>query len=508
MLLAFVSVSAILWLSSARRRGLEAVSSGKADSGRVLTDPQVVRTQIDAFCGDCHAVPHPATFPRDAWFAEVRQGFSFYYESGRNDLAVPLLNDVVAYYRNQAPERLELPVPESSPGRLQFQRTQIGPDSAAPAVSFLNWSPPGPEQSGALLGCDMRSGEVRELRFDGEAAQVRQIASLSNPAGATRTDLDRDGKTDLLVAELGSFEPGDHQHGKVIWMRQGADREYSESMILLEQIGRVADVQPADFDGDGDLDLVVAEFGWRKTGGILLLENSAGPGELPRFQPRVLDHRHGTIHVPVADLNHDGSPDFVALISQEYEVVEAFLNRGDGTFRKERIFDAGDPSFGSSGIQLVDLDRDGDLDVLYTNGDTLDSHHLKMSHGVHWLENRNEFPFTPHLLTKMPGVCRALAGDLDNDGDFDIVACAAILKEPRSPPAAGVFDSLIWLEQTEPGRFDRHSIGGPEGGYVALDLGDFNGDGALDLAAGRFKESPADWMTIWWNRGTIARERR
>lgn len=461
-----------------------------------------IGSQVATFCGDCHAVPPPDSFPRDAWFAEVQQGFNFYYESGRQDLHVPLMNDVVAYFREMAPERLELSVPESSPGVVSFDRYDLGASGVPPAVSFLHWSPRGTSRPAALLGCDMRSGAIHEVRFDGKTPQVRELAQLAHPAHVTWTDLDRDNAGDLVAAELGSFKPGDHQDGEVIWLRPREDRAEWEPTVIADGLGRVADVQIADFDGDGDADLVVAEFGWRETGRILLLENTTGRGE--QFEVHVLDDRHGAIHVPTADLNGDGHFDFVALISQEYEVIEAFINEGDGTFRKERMFDAGDPSFGSSGIQLIDLDGDGDLDVLYTNGDTLDSHHLKPSHAVHWLENRGIFPFAPHLLTTMPGVCRALAGDLDNDGDLDVVACAAILSELRTPVPEGVFDSLIWLEHSEPGQFDRHRINGADDGYVALELGDFNGDGTLDLATGRFQESSREWMTIWWNRRAVA----
>ena len=110
--------------------------------------------------------------------------------------------------------------------------------------------------------------------------------------------------------------------------------------------------------------------------------------------PRVLDRRTGAIHVPIADLNKDGKPDFVALLAQEHESVVAFINTGQGlTFERRRpIYAAPHPNWGSSGIELVDLDKDGDLDVLYTHGDTFDDFVLKPYHGIQWLENTGHAP--------------------------------------------------------------------------------------------------------------------
>src|SRR4029453_12099350 len=118
---------------------------------------------------------------------------------------------------------------------------------------------------------------------------------------------------------------------------------------------RVAAAQAADVDGDGDLDVVVAAFGWRKVGAILLLENRTTDWTRPVFETHVVDTRTGAIHVPVADLDGDGHLDFVPLISQQHETVSAFLGDGKGNFREETIDRAPHPAWGSSGTQLREL---------------------------------------------------------------------------------------------------------------------------------------------------------
>src|SRR5206468_5346209 len=175
---------------------------------------------------------------------------------------------------------------------------------------------------------------------------------------------------------------------------------------------RVADVQAADFRGTGKLDLVVAAFGWNTTGEIYFLENQTTDWAHPKFVKRELDVRHGGIHVPVADLNGDGKPDFVALISQEHETVVAFVNEGGGQFRRQTLYSAPHPAWGSSGIQLVDLDGDGRLDVLMTNGDVLQPpYFVKPYHGVDWLQNQGGLRFQRRHLADFPGAMRAVAAD-------------------------------------------------------------------------------------------------
>ncbi len=474
-----------------------------------------VESRITAFCGNCHAMPSPASFARDAWHDEVLRGYEFYARSGLTHLDPPPIDVTVDYFRSRAPQELIFPeaVESVTPLRATFtieKRTSDRHATVAPAIAHLRWTRLQTDELPVLLACDMSDGNVMAVDPNNEANSPSILARLNNPCHVEPCDLDGDDQTDLVVADLGSFVPDDHDWGRVIWLRRDAQRDTFEEITLASGLGRVADVQPGDLDGDGDTDLVVAVFGLHRTGQVMLLENTSEAGDTPVFASRRIDPRPGAIHVPVLDLDGDGRLDFLALISQEYECVEAFMNQGSEVssqgspiFLRKRLWTGPDLTFGSSGIEPVDLDQDGDLDVLYTNGDAFDNNYANPSHGIQWLENLGNQQFTYHRLADLVGAYRALAGDMDLDGDLDIVAVAWL---PQQIKPASLRDrplpSVVCLEQTEPGVFERHTlqVGAPR--YATLELADFDGDGDLDFAVGSHMTTTSPispWLAIWWN---------
>ena len=338
-----------------------------------------------------------------------------------------------------------------------------------------------------------------------ERTRPRLLALLRNPCRVEICDLDADGATDLVVADLGSFMPAEHDRGRVVWLRYHSGKAEYEVTELAAGLGRVADVRAADVDGDQRLDLIVAEFGWQRTGRILLLHNHSSSGESPRFEVRPIDDRPGTIHVPIHDVNADGRPDFVALISQEYEAVDLFENVGEGRFHRRNLWAAPDLTFGSTGLEWVDLDRDGDRDILYTNGDAFDDRIASPWHGVQWLENQGGLAFAYHRLTDMPGAVRALAADFDGDGDEDVVAVAFLPRKVEPASLRGSEQpSIVMLEQTARGQFQRYTLERGSPNYAALAISDFDHDGDPDFAVASgptVAEERQDkhYLTVWWN---------
>jgi len=475
-----------------------------AHTSSPLQDEQTART----LCATCHRLPPPDILPRAAWKDEIERMARIRdnREVPPGQLAPPIdfapdMEAALRHYRARAPEALA--APDAWPpiaARPAFERRALTPAGAppAPAVANVELLDVDGDRRAELVVCDMREGMVWLARPYHVTGGMSLVARLAHPDHAAAVDLDRDGTRDLLIADLGEFLPADHDKGGFSWMRGQPAGGFSR--FGIGGLPRVADVEAADMDGDGDLDLLIAAFGYRKTGQVLVLENRTTNWASPAFAPHAIDPRPGAIHVVPVDLNHDGRMDIVAVLAQEHEQVLAYLNTGSFTFTPQVIYAAPHPNWGSSGIEVVDLDADGDLDVLLAHGDTFDDSLLKPYHGIQWLENRGTYPFTEHTLAHMPGAHRARAIDLDGDGDLDVVASAFVADGGGA--AAASLPSVVWLEQVRKGVFERRTLETGALHHPTLAVGDVNGDGKADIILGNMATAGAveAWVEVWVQR--------
>ena len=320
------------------------------------------------------------------------------------------------------------------------------------------------------------------------------IAEVPGPAHVHAADLDADGDLDLAVASLGVLFPNNQKIGAVVLLEQTARGRFTPH-VVLDKVARVADVRTGDLDGDGDLDLSVAHFGYDQ-GETRWLENQGGW----RFASHLLQELSGPINAEIADIDGDSDLDIVTLVSQEWEEIYAFVNDGRGQFTPRRIFGASNEDFGSSWISLADLDGDGDPDVVYSNGDAFDyaTTSGRSWNGLQWLENTGGGAFTYHRLADIPGASGPQAADLDGDGDLDIAVVSAY--NNWADPNA---QSLVVLEQTSRGVFTLRDVASTPTHLLALAIGDLTGDGRPDLVTGGMHMSwPYDRLsrlTIWTN---------
>lgn len=346
-----------------------------------------------------------------------------------------------------------------------------------------------------VLATDARRQCVTLFQRDSaDCWQERPLAEdLASPAHVTVVDLDRDGDRDLIVSVLGDIRPNDGVIGQLLWFEQTTSGFVRH--LVLDDVRRVADCQAGDFDADGDLDLVVAVFGYAH-GEVLWLEN-LGEG---RFLDRELLSAPGTIHVPIADYDGDGDLDIATVVSQDEEELWGFENLGEGKFRRRRLWYSLNFNLGSAGLVRDDLDRDGDIDLVLPVGDNLEeagSFPLGC-HGCIWFENVGGWNFTPRRIAEFGGTYAAAVDDLDADGDRDVVLVSMFNNwdDPRNA-------SVIWLENDGQQQFQPWQVDTRPTHRVTVAIGDLDGDGRNDiLTGGLYAFGPYDRLggvTAWMN---------
>jgi hypothetical protein len=356
------------------------------------------------------------------------------------------------------------------------------------------------DRDGALdvLVCDAVRGSVSWIRRlpSGTYVEERLGEPIPAPANAQVADTDNDGDLDIVVASLGVLLPNNQRIGAVVILENDGKGRFTNRTVA-SGMARVAYVGPGDLDGDGDVDLAVAGFGY-DNGETLWLEQT----DRWQFTPHQLQRLSGAINAIVNDLDQDGDQDIVTLVSQEWEHIWFFENDGRGAFTARLLWGSGNADFGSSWISLADIDRDSDVDILYSNGDALDyaPNDSRPWHGVQWLENKGGLQFEMHRIADLSGASSPQAGDVDGDGDIDVVVVSAF-NDWNSPAAI----SLAWLENNGQLQFTLRPLATSPTHLVTVAVGDLDRDGQQDLVTGGLHLTrPFDRMsrvTLWRQRG-------
>jgi hypothetical protein len=259
-------------------------------------------------------------------------------------------------------------------------------------------------------------------------------------------DFDGDGHLDLAVAEYGHYgRYDDDVNGPVSILLGNGDGTFRAGKSYPTILGSLV---AADLNGDGRLDLLTS-------GGSILLGRGDGTFETGRsFGPAVYS-------VAVGDFNGDGRLDLAVSTYTTYWGVSILLGNGDGTFQ---------PGSNYTGVQVAalavgDFNHDGAPDLALTA--------YGASSGVRIMLGNGNGTFRP-ATTYAPGLYLSgiTVGDFNGDGILDL---AAAMDSNTATVLLGNGDGTFqtpWVSY------------GVNASYAeSLASGDFNGDGHLDLAA-------------------------
>lgn len=222
--------------------------------------------------------------------------------------------------------------------------------------------------------------------------------------------------------------------------------------------GPSMDVEFADVDKDGDLDIIIAcEF----CRNILLIND--GNGKFTNESDwRLPFSTHDSEDIGLGDFDCNGWVDII-IVSEDDQIHELYLNRGNGFFddASNRI-----PVTGESNTVVVnDFNKDGFPDILLSNGSNLVM--LINDRTAHFI---NE---TSSRLPNLFGTTQDMElGDVDNDRDLDLLVANEGIDWLLVNDGMGHFtdESNARLKYTETQERTREG-----------DFGDVNNDGFLDI---------------------------
>lgn len=347
------------------------------------------------------------------------------------------------------------------------------------------------------IACDAQSNQVMWIRQSARGVFEEKVlaSDLRAPVHVEAVDMDGDGDLEILVGSMAVVFPHNDRIGTVFILENDGQQNFT-AHVVLENTSRVTDVRAADFNGDGKMDLVLAQFGYDQ-GEVSWLERT-GPWE---FKRHVILELSGAINVGVADFDGDGISDIAALLSQQWEEIFFFKNDGRGGFVAKRLWGSTNEDYGSSGISISDLNRDGRPDILYSNGDGFGPSATpgpRPWHGVQWLENRGQGNFKYHRIGLMPGAYSPIAVDLDGDGAMDVVASSAYADWNNKNRSVY---SLMWFRNDGRMNFEPRALARSPKDLITLAAGDFDGDGRPVLLTGGFYIYPPydalSRITLW-----------
>ena len=240
---------------------------------------------------------------------------------------------------------------------------------------------------------------------------IQTFAAGTQPSALAITDFDKDGKADIAVANI-------ETPGSVSILRNTTSNgtiSFADRQSLSVN-GSFNDVEAADFDGDGKMDLVFSNF---TLNNVSVFRNTSSSGSITFENPKPYATGNFPSAVSTGDIDGDGKPDLAVTNFSSNSVSLLRNTSADGVISFTAKKDIGTLN-SPNDVSMSDLDGDGKLDLLIS-----DDNNINSAYSISVLK-KISFPGNTTFIASIDygsiAWDKVLAADFDTDGRPDLVA--------------------------------------------------------------------------------------
>jgi hypothetical protein len=356
-------------------------------------------------------------------------------------------------------DSMDISVLLAHPGQTTFSSLdQIYPvDGEVSSLSVVDFNRDGRDD---VLQLHRASGEfsVRLAKTNGLLGEPTFYALGTRPSAQVSNDINGDGIPDLTAANLGYNSV---EYGSIsirLGTSQGTFLPEQRFSLPPSEAGNLFALVAADFDNDGDIDLAAGTFDCR----LAFFENISTPTQTQFRFTKTHRFVYESRVMVAGDFDKDGDIDLAgAGYAGDVVVIE---NRGDllttSTLTRTDYRRTSEGKFGTRDIVATDVNNDGDLDLLVGSGSGVMVFYG--AEGMSFFRASEKLPGTD-----FPASAVAI-GDFDGNGTRDVAVSCRVLSciSILTPDTNTIYKPAL-------------SVDVPSGEFLAA--GDLDGDGQADL---------------------------